>query len=83
MNEETQSGWFAGFPVWSKVLSVFAAIAIAPFLGLAVFITVVLLAPFAIPALPVIALTLYTKERPAVRAVGTHRLPVRAQWVTT
>ena len=62
-------------PVWKWIVGVLAAIVAVPFMLMAVGITVVLLAPFAIPALPVMAFTLFTKERPAITPVG-RRLPV-------
>jgi hypothetical protein len=61
-------------PLWKKIVGVVAAIVAAPFLSMALGITIVLLAPFAIPALPVIAITLLMKERPAIVPV---RSPVR------
>lgn len=65
------------WPVWKTLVAVAAVVAMTPFMAMAIGITVVLLAPFAIPVLPIIAVTLFVKERPAVVSVGPKRVRAR------
>lgn len=62
---------------WKWVVGVIAALAAAPFLAMALGITVVLLAPFAIPVLPIIAFTLAAQEKPELVPIGLHRRRAR------
>lgn len=72
-------------PLWKWVVGIVAAIVAAPFMAMAIGITVVLLAPFALPALPIIAYTLLTKEGPAITHVSTRARHAHRQrrWVPT
>ncbi len=72
-------------PLWKWTVGIIAAIVAAPFLAMAIGVTVILLAPFALPVMPIIAYTLFTKERPAITAVSSrspHAHRVR-RWVPT
>lgn len=58
---------------WKWVIGVIAALAAAPFMAMALGITVVLLAPFAIPVIPIIAFTLAAQEKPELVPIGIQR----------